>query len=311
VLVQAGAPCPPDRPMLETALRIAVATVLAVSAGSKLAAPRTSHAALATFGLGGDRSRWAAWALLTTTETVLAVGIAVGVPAAPYSAAGLLAAFAVAQVVALRAGRGGAPCGCFGARSRVGWPGVALSALLASAALAVPLVPEDSPTTDEWLALGLGVALVACGALAVAVLALAREVGMLRLQLGPQSALEIPEEGPEIGSRAALIERFEADAAAELALAVFSSKGCPMCKALEPSISTLARDPALAVRTFEEAVDRREWEDLDVPGSPYAVAMHLDGTVLAKGTFNNLAQLDSVLATAARRREELAGRIHA
>ena len=38
-----------------------------------------------------------------------------------------------------------------------------------------------------------------------------------------------------------------------------------------------------------------------IPGSPYAVAMALDGTVLAKGTFNDLAQLESVLATAERR----------
>jgi hypothetical protein len=32
------------------------------------------------------------------------------------------------------------------------------------------------------------------------------------------------------------------------------------------------------------------------------VALDLEGTVLAKGTFNNLAQLESVIATAGRRR---------
>ena len=46
------------------------------------------------------------------------------------------------------------------------------------------------------------------------------------------------------------------------------------------------------------------WRELEIPGSPYAVALDLDGTVLAKGTFNNLAQLESVLATAERRRAE-------
>ncbi len=45
---------------------------------------------------------------------------------------------------------------------------------------------------------------------AVAVLALAREVGMLRLRLGPAAALEIPEEGPELGERVEAIERFDA-----------------------------------------------------------------------------------------------------
>jgi hypothetical protein len=41
-----------------------------------------------------------------------------------------------------------------------------------------------------------------------------------------------------------------------------------------------------------------------VPGSPFAVAIGRDGRVLAKGTFNSLAQLESVLATAERRRRE-------
>jgi hypothetical protein len=44
---------------------------------------------------------------------------------------------------------------------------------------------------------------------------------------------------------------------------------------------------------------------VDVPGSPYAVALGLDGTVLAKGTFNSLGQLESVLATAERREREV------
>jgi hypothetical protein len=40
---------------------------------------------------------------------------------------------------------------------------------------------------------------------------------------------------------------------------------------------------------------------MSIPGSPFAVAIDREGTVLAKGTFNNLAQLESVLATAERR----------
>ena len=65
-----------------------------------------------------------------------------------------------------------------------------------------PVAPTRSRST-AWLAgIGVGVALLACAALTVAVLALAREVGMLRLQLGTQGALEIAGEGPEIGSRA-------------------------------------------------------------------------------------------------------------
>ena len=57
---------------------------------------------------------------------------------------------------------------------------------------------------------------------------------------------------------------------------------------------------------FEEGRDADVWERLAVPGSPYAVALSPEGTVLAKGTFNTLGQLESVVATAFRRRDEAA-----
>ena len=60
--------------------------------------------------------------------------------------------------------------------------------------------------------------------------------------------------------------------------------------------------PARVVRTFDEARDAEAWAVADVPGSPFAVALDGDGTVLAKGTFNSGAQLESVLAAAERRR---------
>jgi hypothetical protein len=124
---------------------------------------------------------------------------------------------------------------------------------------------------------------------------------MLRLRLGPESALEIPEEGPPLGARVALIERFSPGERAELALAVFVSESCAICSALEPSIESLAREPMLALEVFAEGAEPDALRELEVPGSPYAVALALDGTALAKGTFNNLAQLESVLATAERR----------
>ena len=122
---------------------------------------------------------------------------------------------------------------------------------------------------------------------------------MLRLRLGPAAALEIPEEGPELGARVDLIDRFERRAESELALAVFTSEGCHVCRGLEPAIATLAGDPAVAVQTFDEVAEAEVWSELGIPGSPFAIALDPDGAVLAKGTFNNLAQLESVLATAA------------
>jgi len=152
-----------------------------------------------------------------------------------------------------------------------------------------------------WIAIG--VALLACAALAIALLALAREVGMLRLQLGTQGALEIAGEGPEVGSRAPDLSERIGRNGADLGLAVFTSAGCRICQTLAPAIDNVAKDPRVAVAVFDEVAESELWRNLEIPGSPFALALDREGTVLAKGTFNNLAQLESVLATAERRGE--------
>lgn len=257
---------------------------------------------MATFGIRGWRAGTLAVFALISTELGVAAGVLAGLDAAAYTAAGLMLAFAVALAWALARGRAGAPCACFGARSKVTPLALGRNLVLAGAFAALPQIDSADPTTDQWLALGLGVALLACAGLAVALLAVAREVGMLRLQAGSQGALEIAEEGPELGSPApALANRLYKEGAG-LGLAVFVSDGCHVCRTLEPAIRSLAAEPSLAVGVFEEVRDAELWRELEVPGSPFAVAADLDGTVLAKGTFNNLAQLESVAATAARRR---------
>ena len=60
------------------------------------------------------------------------------------------------------------------------------------------------------------------------------------------------------------------------------------------------------MRLFDEVAHAQAWRELAIPGSPFAIAHEADGTVLAKGTFNNLAQLESVVATGERRRREAA-----
>ena len=87
-----------------------------------------------------------------------------------------------------------------------------------------------------------------------------------------------------------------------LGLAVFTSEGCGMCRALEPAIQALGRDPLVRLKTFDEVRDAHAWAAAGIPGSPFAVALDEHGTVLAKGTFNTPGQLESVLATAERRR---------
>ena len=297
--------------MLEVAARLVLGGLLAGASIAKLASPGSSRAAMATFGVAGRTAQSLAWGLLIAAELGLAAGVIAGSATAAYLAAALIATFAATMVAAILRGRAGAPCACFGARSTVGWAAVARNVALAAAFAALPALPQRALSTDEWLGLGLAVALLACAGLAVAVLALAREVGMLRLRLGPATALEIAEEGPPLFSHTSLISRFRLDPETGLALAVFVSQDCHVCRSLEPSIRVLAGDPRVAVESFEEEVESAVWAELEIPGSPFAVAVDRQGAVLAKGTFNNLAQLESVLATAERRRaeRELAGAI--
>jgi hypothetical protein len=284
---------------------LVLALVLAGSAALKLASPGSSRAALATFDLDDERLRWIGWVALVVVELGLAVGVAAGSDQAAWLAAGMLAMFAAALVGAILRGRAGAPCACFGSRSTVGWASVLRNLGLAACFAVLPLLPEASLSTHQWLGVGLGGALLLCLGLGVAVLALAREVGMLRLRLGPSAALEVAEEGPEPGQRLDLIDRFAEVGDRAVALAVFTSEGCRVCRGLEPAIASLAGHPAVAVEVFDEVADRDVWTELRIPGSPFSIALDPDGTVLAKGTFNNLAQLESVLATAERRRPEL------
>jgi hypothetical protein len=301
--------------MVATAIRLGMGALLVGSALLKLASPRSSVAALSTFGFADARLRWVAWGSLICAELVLGAGVCSGSDQAAYLAAALMALFGLLLVGALMRGRAGAPCACFGSRSRVSRIGVLRNLAMAAGYAALPLLPEESLSTEQWLGLGLAAALLASAGLTVAVLALAREVGMLRLRMGPAAALEIPGEGPLLGGDAGLADRFSAAVPpGGLLLAVFLSEGCHVCRGLEPAIEGLAADPVVSVLVFDEVADAEVWRRLEIPGSPYAAALDLDGTVLAKGSFNNLAQLEGVLATAERRRaaeEPIPDRPHA
>jgi hypothetical protein len=291
-------------------VRFVLGAVLAGSAVLKLASPESSRAALGTFDIQGERLRWTAWILLIAVELGLAAQVIAGSESAAWLAAAFLTALAAALVGAILRGRAGAPCACFGSRSVVGWSSVARNLGLAACFAVLPFLPQHAPSTDEWLAMGLVIALLACIGLGVAVLVLAREVGMLRLRLGPGSALEIPNEGPAVGTRIGLTDRMSGLTSAGIGLALFTSEGCHVCRGLGPAIDTLRGEPDLAVELFDEVADADTWRELDVPGSHFAIALDSSGTVLAKGTFNNLAQLESVLATAGRRRGSFEARLN-
>jgi hypothetical protein len=285
--------------VLHLALCLVLAAVLAGAALAKLVRPaesRTALRALAPVPL----------VAVVALELALAAGVAYELDVVAFGAAAFMLAGALLLARALSAGREGAPCGCFGARSRISRLAVVRALVLAAAFAALPFVPRDDLATDTWLAIGLTVALLAVAALAFVVLALAREVGMLRLAVGPQGALEIPEEGPPLGSDSGLASHLD-PREVPIALVVFSSEGCAMCRRLAPGIAALSRHPHLSLLELDEVADAGHWQRLAIPGSPYAVAIDPSGLVLAKGTFNSLAQLESVLAAAERRLHQPTG----
>jgi hypothetical protein len=293
--------------MLEMGVRLLLGAVLIGAAVAKLANPSAGREALAGFGFESPASRTVAFWSLIALELGLGVGAIAGSTEAAWLGAAVMLMFALTMTGAIMRGRTGEPCGCFGAKSRIGWPGVARNLALAAGFAVVAVLDSQTLTTDQWLGLGLIAALAACAGLGLVTVALAREIVLLRPRVGPASALEIPSEGPEVGSRADVVEAIEGAPDAELALAVFTSDGCHVCEALRPAVDSIAAHPSVAVRRFDEHADSAAWLALDVPGSPYAIALDPDGTVLAKGTFNNLAQLESILAAGERRRGSLAG----
>src|SRR3954451_10897978 len=194
--------------MLSVVASILLALVLAAAAGLKLTSGPAGRAALATYGIRDETMASVSWAALGALEAGLAIGVLTGARGADSTAAALFAAFPGAQCAALMLGRAGAPCGCFGARGRIGRASAGRAAVLAVAFALLPMFDRRPLTTDEWLGVGLGFALAGVAALSVAVLALARELGSLRMSISPQGALEIASEGPEVGGRTGLLRAF-------------------------------------------------------------------------------------------------------
>ncbi|WP_354701524.1 hypothetical protein DSM112329_01843 [Paraconexibacter sp. AEG42_29] len=286
-------------------VRVLVGGMLAWAIAGKLRAPAASRAALANLGLRTARARSAAWTLSIAVEAVLVAVVVAGPRPTLLLPAAVLAVFGVVLARAIRRGAAGQACGCFGARSTISWLAVARNGALAALLATAALVPGGRPDADvvQWIVIAILVLLVA--ALAIALLALAREVGALRIAVGSTGvALELEHEGPPVGSRHDVTDWVQ-DGHAGLAVAVFVSAGCAMCQGLGPAVAYLAQDPWLQVATFDEEEHQPQWLAFAVPGSPYAVVLEADGTVVAKGTFNGLPQLEGLVASGARRRSEV------
>lgn len=164
-------------------------------------------------------------------------------------------------------------------------------------------------------------------ALGALVVALARQVGVLHLRLGPRGALEEDEEGPGLGEAPPPVTLPDLQGATvtvggpgQPQLLVFVSPTCSICREILPGIRPAARAGRLEPRVVvdagpAEAAGVYGASDLGapvvagpdlaseyaIPGTPYAVVLDALGVVRAKGTVNTLEQMEGLVDTARRR----------
>ena len=164
-------------------------------------------------------------------------------------------------------------------------------------------------------------------ALAVVVLALARQVGILHERVAPAGALQ-PTEGPKVGevTEAMALQDLSGnpvtvggpDANGLVTLVLFVSPTCPVCRSLVPTAKSLANSESKRMRlVFASDGDKPEQHiayagDLDLGAYPYtlsqtlgmsyyvsklpfAVLIGADGTLHSKGLVNSREHLESLV----------------
>tara|TARA_B100000029_G_C17297051_1_gene859189 strand:+ start:73 stop:720 length:648 start_codon:yes stop_codon:yes gene_type:complete len=163
--------------------------------------------------------------------------------------------------------------------------------------------------------------------LAVVVLALARQVGILHERVAPAGALQ-PTEGPKVGelTEALTLQDLSGnsmtvggpDADGLVTLVLFVSPTCPVCRSLVPTAKSLANSERKRIRlVFASDGDKPEQheayaDDLSLGAYPYtlsqtlgvtyhvsklpfAVLIGADGTLQSKGLVNSREHLESLV----------------
>ena len=179
-----------------------------------------------------------------------------------------------------------------------------------------------------WWAISYAVLWLLVVVLSILLVALARQVGALHLRLGPRGALEMDTEGPpldepapsrralDVGGRPLTIGGDGAQ------LLLFVSPSCPICREVLPSIRAVAQQGRLAPIVVVDDTEVTDIPDkaggaptiagpeiaeaFGVPGTPYTIILDASGIVRAKGTVNNLEQMEGLVDTAERRISEAA-----
>jgi methylamine dehydrogenase accessory protein MauD len=163
--------------------------------------------------------------------------------------------------------------------------------------------------------------------LCVVVVALARQIGTLHLRLGPRGALEIDDEGPPLGEAPPPLEVSTVDGRAVTLggpgreqLLMFVTPSCLICNEVLPAVRAVSSTGRFTPYVITDATAHEARDSLRpkvggttivadpkvptvyaVPGTPYVVVVDGRGIVQAKGTVNNLEQVEGLIDTALKR----------
>lgn len=280
---------------LSTIAQIVVGLLLLWAAAAKLRRREDLPDWLTAYGVPARWARETAWAV-TAAEAVVGVLVLFGIalPLSAYAAVALGVVFVAALAQARLRGVERLRCGCFGASegrtthllARAG--GFTALALVAAFGGGI----EVSASSDTVVAALLVLLSGAVVLLALLVLALYRQVGVLTLRIGPRVPFELAEEGPELGQAAPVLDGLRGRRSE---VVFFFSSTCSLCRQLSAGVAALARQ-GLAVRVVEEELEEDAFARWNVPGTPFVVHL-VDGVVAAKGTVNTLEELESLLDT--------------
>ncbi len=161
-------------------------------------------------------------------------------------------------------------------------------------------------------------------ALVIALLAVARQVGVLHIRVAPAGALT-PAGGPSVGAQSSAVPAVTLEGAdvfvggpapgSVLRLLMFVSASCPLCKNLIPMAKSFARDERVQL-IFVGDDDAQVQRDMiarhgltgyqfingpdvgqayQVGKLPFAVLLDADGVILSKGLVNSREHLESLI----------------
>ena len=129
--------------------------------------------------------------------------------------------------------------------------------------------------------------------MALAVVALLRQIGVLHARLAPMGT-HFGGEGLDIGAVAPGVGLEYARTT--LTLLAFTSPTCTICAALKPSLLTLRRQyPEIVVELVDANDSPAVFDAFKVRSTPYVVAVDRDGLVVGRGVANTLEQIEELL----------------